>query len=476
MKIKCFLAFLFTLNFVGNTNAALSPKPILAFPNKGYKIDVKINGFKEKQLYLGYYLGDKTYVKDTAELKNGIYSFQGDEQLEAGLYTIVLPPDNKNFQIIINATEQFFSIVTNEGNPDDVISIKGATDCQLFYKYLGFIKIKRQVSADLNYELKLSTTTPEKQKLISSKLEALDKEVTSYQDNLIGKNPQTVTALLLKSTREITIPKAIKDDQEKAYWYYRNHYFDNIDFSDTRLLRTPEFYGKVDKYFENLIPNHPDSINNAVDFILQKVKTSPAQFQFWASSFLNKYAKSIIVGMDAVYVHIANTYYSKEQTPWIEEKKLLKIITSANKLAPLLIGKTAPDISMLTLTGEKIKLHDVKAKYLLLYFWDIECSLCTQSTPNIKKFYEAYKDKGLQIFSAFSKQELGIGRYTQYIENMQIGDWIHTYSENQSYKIPYDLTTTPQIYILDANKKILFKKIGADQLNEVMDRILKKEN
>ena len=45
--------------------------------------------------------------------------------------------------------------------------------------------------------------------------------------------------------------------------------------------------------------------------------------------------------MDAVYVHIVKNYYAKGLAPWTEEDQLKKIVKNAEKLEPLLIGKTA---------------------------------------------------------------------------------------------------------------------------------------
>ena len=41
------------------------------------------------------------------------------------------------------------------------------------------------------------------------------------------------------------------------------------------------------------------------------------------------------------------------------------------------------------------------------------------------------------------------------------------------YKSIYDVKTTPQIFILDKNKKIIVKKIGGEDLAGVMDDVLK---
>jgi hypothetical protein len=41
------------------------------------------------------------------------------------------------------------------------------------------------------------------------------------------------------------------------------------------------------------------------------------------------------------------------------------------------------------------------------------------------------------------------------------------------YKMLYDIQTTPQIFILDRKHEILMKRIGAEQLGEVMEQVMK---
>ena len=40
----------------------------------------------------------------------------------------------------------------------------------------------------------------------------------------------------------------------------------------------------------------------------------------------------------------------------------------------------------------------------------------------------------------------------------------------------YDTRITPRVFILDKDKKILINRIGAEQLGEVMDQIIKQDN
>jgi hypothetical protein len=43
------------------------------------------------------------------------------------------------------------------------------------------------------------------------------------------------------------------------------------------------------------------------------------------------------------------------------------------------------------------------------------------------------------------------------------------------YKKLYDIQSTPQIFVLDRNHKILMKRIGAEQITKVMEEVMKME-
>jgi len=64
-----------------------------------------------------------------------------------------------------------------------------------------------------------------------------------------------------------------------------------------------------------------------------------------------------------------------------------------------------------------------------------------------------------------------------YVDEKGIGDWMHmvdTYHRSRFMKV-YDIKSTPQIYILGEDKTILSKKIGAEQLGEVVERLMEVE-
>lgn len=451
-------------------------------PNKavavdGHKISVKLEQYPEKEIYLAYHYGDKQYIRDTVAIgEDRWFVFEGGEKMESGVYLIVMPPDNNFIQILVDK-DQEFSVTANAKDPLNTIHIEGSVDNKLFYEYMSFLNGMRPKAEKLRSELEAVAEDEKKKKKLQEEMDKLDGEVKDFQLKLIKEHPASLTAAIIKANMPIDQPEFVGDEkeiQEKRWRYMQKHYFDNINLADPRLLRTPFFFQRVDHFVHKLQVQHPDTIIIAIDQVLGRMKPAEENFKFYLIHFLNTYAQSKIVGMDAVYVHLVEKYYATGMAPWTEPEQLEKIIDNANELKPLLIGKIAPDIKMQTRDGKSISLHEVDAPYTILYFWRYDCGHCKKSTPDMKAFYEKFKDRGVEIFAVCAKFRDEVPECWEYIDDNAIGDWLHTVDPNHRsrYGKIYSVKTTPQLYILDHKKEILSKRIGADQLEEVMDRII----
>jgi len=55
----------------------------------------------------------------------------------------------------------------------------------------------------------------------------------------------------------------------------------------------------------------------------------------------------------------------------------------------LLVGQTAPDFTLESMDGAKIRLVDaVRNKVALVTFWGVACGPCRQETPHLSALYE----------------------------------------------------------------------------------------
>lgn len=449
---------------------------------EGYEIKIKLSDFSGDTIYLGYHLAAQTYIKDTAVLdkKTGFYTFEDKKDLEPGVYLIVTPPDNSYFQVMINPDEQFFSVETTMKDPYGVAKVKGSKDTEAFYSYMIFLTQKNKEANDA----KALLGTPDSMKA-KGILENLDKDVIGFQQNIVKTYPKTVSAVMIKAAVDIEIPKSfqeIKDPQDKQmqmYLYYKQHFFDNYELGNPALLRTPIIHERIERYVDKMTPQHPDSVAIAIDYILEKVKPAHETFQYYVVHFLNTYAKSKLVGFDAVYVHIAKKYIeSGLSDDIIEKENREKIISNANKLFPILIGKKAPDIKVFKQDNSMISLYDIKAKYVVLYFWDPDCGHCNKQAPELVAFANKWRGKvDFQIITVCSKGPSEVSKCWEAIEKKEFTPFINTIDPYMisRYKALYNVETTPQTFVLDANKIIQSKSISADQLNSVFEFLTNEE-
>jgi peroxiredoxin len=284
---------------------------------------------------------------------------------------------------------------------------------------------------------------------------------------LIKKNPDALIAKFTKANMNLSgIPNFSGPDSEtKRINWYRTHWFDNIDMADPRFLRTKLQFDRVDYFINKLTIQQPDSIINAIDRVLGLVRPATETFKFYTTHFLNTYAKSTIVGMDAVYVHMAKTYYATGQTPWIENESLQKIVENANRIEPLLIGKKAPDIMLPNFEAKTVRLHEQKSPYTIIYFWKP-----TDDKAQLQAMVKAYnenKAKGLFVYAVCMSNDAEVCKQSILVNGMDAFTHVYDADNKGVYSLLYDIKTTPQLYVLDVSKIIRSKKIKAEQLKDV---------
>lgn len=464
------LLLLFSVFLLSNTCSATG----------GYEIKVKLSNFDKDTLLLGYHLGDKQYVRDTTtKSPDGWFIFKGDDTLDCGVYLIIMPPDNQYFQIMVKEGETFFSLQTDAKEPYKDGKVKGSFENDLFFKYMAFLGAQR-IEAEALKTQRQGASQADSIRL-TEKLLSIDQRVKEYQADIFKKNPSSLSAAVIKSSLEPDMPKFEgegKDLDLKKYLWYKEHFFDNIDISDPCLLRTPTMFQKIDTYVQKMTVQHPDSLNISIDYILEKVRPNEDAFQYYLVHFLNYYARSKFVGMDAVYVHIAEKYYEGGQAPWTDKESLEKIIDNARRLKPILIGQIAPNLRMMTRDSVPVTLYDLKSDYTILFIWTHDCGHCKTSMPDVIKFWEKYKDKGIKIYGVCKSKPGEDKKCWDFIDERPGMNWLNVidpYNFSRYVQL-YDVQTTPQIFILDKNHKILSKRIGADQLGDVMDQIIEMDN
>jgi alkyl hydroperoxide reductase subunit AhpC len=117
-------------------------------------------------------------------------------------------------------------------------------------------------------------------------------------------------------------------------------------------------------------------------------------------------------------------------------------------------------------------LYNTKADYLVLVFWDVDCGHCKTEIPKLLDEYHALqKEKyDIKVFSVYTQHEYS--KYKQYIIDNKL-DWINVYDgvHVNNIKEKYDIYSTPVIYMLDKNKRIKAKRIGVEQVKDIIKQM-----
>lgn len=449
----------------------------LAGAQESHEITVEIEGYNQDILSLANNVLDKQYIVDTARRnEDGAFVFQSDTSaLPKGIYLVVMAPDNNYFQLVIgNDPDQEFSLKTQLDNLGE-IKVTGSRENELFFNYLEYLDKQGEASAPAREALEDTTLTEEEKALMMARLEDITAEVMAFQDAQVKEHPQSFVAAIINANKANNPPayEEISDEDERRtaqLEWLREHYFDPINLQDDRLLRTPFLFSRINYYVDRLFIQHPDTISKAIDHVLGKMDPESELFKYYVVHFTNKAAKSDIVGMDGVYVHMIDNYYRNGLAYWTDPEQLATMIDNADKNRPLLIGKQAPNLEMSRRDGSPVKLYDLDAKYTVLYFWQFACPSCKKSTPHMKEFYAKWKSKGVEVFAVCTKQR-ELPKCWEYVDDNEIGEWLHATDKYQLFARDYNVTSTPTIFVLDEHKKIVSKRIGAQQLDELLTNL-----
>ncbi len=446
-----------------------------------YDIRFEVANYDNDSLLIGYNFGTQQYIRDTllAESK-GHFRLRGTDTLKSGMYLAVLLPSKSFIEFLVDGADTHFKVQFDAKDPGNSVKISGSPTNKIFKEYADFLSGRRKEADELQQEIKLQDSLKNEKKLtaLKARLDELDKEVRAYQRRFVEKHKGTLPAAIIKALTMVDIPDFKGSEEEirkKQYYYYRRHYFDNIDLTDERLLYTNVLASKINTYIDKVLPQHPDTISAELDMLLKRMEPNPEVFKFFLIDFLNKFAKSQIVGFDAIYVHLVKNYYEKGKAPWVEEEQLAKIVRDANLLDPVLIGKKAPNLTLYKKDGTPHQLYDVDKDYTLLFFWSPECGHCKKAAPYLVDFFKKYKDK-VAVITICNEILDKSKKCWEFIDDHQFNDMINLADPRyrSNFKVRYNVKTTPTIYILDKDKKIIMKRIPAKELPRVMDELMKR--
>jgi thiol-disulfide isomerase/thioredoxin len=446
----------------------------------GYEIDLTINDLPDSTVFLAYHLGDKQYIRDTVRLDGkGHGMFKGQEILPQGIYMIVLP-GRKYFEVLMTAN-QHFSASCFYSDYFNSLKFSGSLENSAFVEYQRKWVKMQQRAASISKRIQNNRQNADSLKLLGPLQKLQEENMKSYLKSVIKENEGNFLATLVKGMLPIDIPDfpvpigfANPDSVRwvRNYNYNKDHFFDNIDLNDERLLRTPLLYARLDAFFSSVLIQAPDTINKEIDKLIKKCGSNHKIFQFISVYLFNHFRESEIMGQDAVMVKIADDIYLSGKADWVSKEFKDDLRKQIDLMRPNLIGKKAENLVMDSYSGIFVSLYDVEKDFTILYFWEPNCGHCQEATPKLKVYYDKPKDYSLEVFAVCTTSDRV--KWTKYIEDNKLA-WINGWDPKRSshFDYYYNVQSTPTVYILDKNKKIIAKKLGVEEIGPFIENYRK---
>ncbi len=436
---------------------------------------------------LAYHFGEKQYIKDTVMIdKSGYGTFKADTLLPGGIYLIVAPNTNW-FEVVIGKSQQF-TLETDSSDMVGKMKVTGSPENEVFYQYQKEMSRQRSRSDDWDKKAKADSANLKLKAETDSVKKKINEEVTKFRKETMSKNPEFLFTKVLKMLEDPEIPEypELVDKEAKReaqYRYYKAHYFDNFDFADSSILRTPVYHSRVMQYLEKTIHSIPDSIVPEVDMILKKSLANYEVFKYTLITLYNHYINSKVMCMEKVHFFMAKNYYLTPLVNWADTAFVNKTTERVKAMERNLCGEYATELTLQDLQDKNVPLSSIKSDFIIMPFWDPNCGHCQKEMPKLAEIHEKYMSKGVTVYAVCIKrnQENPDSIKTEmekFVKDKSMTKFVNVWDKyiRNDFRNWYDVYSTPVLYLLDKNKKIIAKRIGIEQLEELLDHLIKERD
>jgi thiol-disulfide isomerase/thioredoxin len=477
---------------------------------------------------LGFY-GDKNrVVSSTTVDKKGLFQFPFNDDSPVGMYRLKFEK-GRNVDVIYNRNDIELliskpNVQAGRYSLFDGIDVLSSGDSSLYYGFLRTLDLRRKRTALLN-QLKLLYPPPKDKDKVPDKnttdmpeagtgvfygqieveLRNLHQGFEGYIQRLIDNNPDSYAAKIIKTMKtpvlnvEVTgesprrslsgeSPRRLLFGDGRKEWI-KEHFWDSVDLSDATLLHSPVIPSKVFGYIslyknDRMVREEQEmAFIEAVDVILFKALADETVFRVVLDIVTRKFEKS---EYELVLTYITENYILSDSgcensEAVVSADRAGELRDKVEAIKRMAVGNLAPEIdipqqglfnlkvaegSVIPAGGSQMKMSNISAEYTLILFWASWCPHCPSLLSAVKDIYDEYRDKGLEVLTISIDKERTV--WQDAISNGQYR-WIN-YSELNGWDgkaaKDYGVWSTPRMYLLDRDKRIIAKPASVEELRE----------
>ena len=136
-------------------------------------------------------------------------------------------------------------------------------------------------------------------------------------------------------------------------------------------------------------------------------------------------------------------------------------------------GDVMPDIALNDPSGKERALSDLRGKVVLVDFWASWCGPCRRENPNVVRAWQAYKDKGFEVFSVSLDKD--VAKWERAIEQDGL-IWPNHISDLRGWNSVvtglYGISSIPHAILIDKDGTVVATHLRGSQLEAELEQLL----
>jgi peroxiredoxin len=137
----------------------------------------------------------------------------------------------------------------------------------------------------------------------------------------------------------------------------------------------------------------------------------------------------------------------------------------------------APQVTFVSLAGERIAARDLLGKVVVVNFWATDCAVCVREMPDMVRTYDRYRDRGLE-FIAVAMQHDRPDYVIRFAETHRLPFKVALDPVGELARAYGDVRLTPTTFVIDRRGNAVSRTQGEvdfAKLNALLEEKLKEK-
>lgn len=128
--------------------------------------------------------------------------------------------------------------------------------------------------------------------------------------------------------------------------------------------------------------------------------------------------------------------------------------------------RPAPDVTMMSIQGERISLTALRGRVVLVNFWATDCVICVREMPEMAALYRASAPRGLEaVFVAMPHDRPD--RVLDFVRRNDLPFKVALDVQGEVLRAFGDVPGTPALFLIDKQGRIVRRFLGATDVERL---------